>query len=317
MDGHAEGSSSRRSVPDSLVDLWTGILDLAIQAITLVLGVLGAIAFFWEFRQGRARRVRVLNRSVFRPWSKVEVKLRHRSYDGRPAAAIRLTIPADAVREGVDPTVKEDGLDLADLPGFADGEHFLKAPRLSRLSRPERSIRAACRRASLEWEAVAESSRKYEAARERRRSILEPMIAGDMKRAYPSLRAVPYHDYDVNTYILANVLGKAEDETDWSLLPGKREVHVSGSRSSTSSADLFVIEITESYPLMKADERLVPNAVAFTDLLKSWVSAAPVKEAALEMAGYFERVSEAADRFRAAMKDIVFAIDLEFPTHES
>lgn len=300
-----------------MADLWTGILDLAIQAVTLVLGVLGAIAFFWEFRQGRVRHVRVLNRAVFRPWSKVEVKLRHRSYDGRPAAAIRLAIPADAVREAVDPTVKEDGLGLADLPGFADGERFLKTPRLSRLSRAERSIRAACRRAWREWEAVAESSRKYEAARERRRSILEPVIAGDMKKTYPTLRPVPYHDYDVNTYILANILGKAEDETDWSLLPGRREVHVSGSRSSTSSADLFVFEMTESYPFLKADERLVPNAVAFTDLLRSWVSAAPVREAALEMAGHLERVNAAADRFRAAMRDIAFAIDFEFPAQES
>src|SRR3990170_2773973 len=107
-----------------MTDFWTQALNAAIQVLTLALGVLGTIAFYWQFRQRRAKRIRFLNRSVLRLWSKVELKHRPRSVEGRPAEALWLSIPKDAVPDDVDPTVGEDGLDVKDLPGLSDGKRF-------------------------------------------------------------------------------------------------------------------------------------------------------------------------------------------------
>ena len=293
------------------------ILDLAVQLLTLGLSLLGAVAFYWQFNQRRSRRIRVLNRSVFRPWSKVEVKTRYRSYDDRLPAAMRFVTPAEAVRSDIDPTVNEEGLDIEDLPGFSDAERFLRSPRAVLFSKAERSLRTKGQKAMAEWDTLVYWRRKYEDARERRHAAFESMIAKDMAKVFPFLCPVPYYDYDMNTYIPANVLGKAEDESDWSLRPGKREVHVSSSRSSTETPGMFVTEITDSYSLLRADEKLVPNPKPFVDLLASWVGAKPIRNAATDMDRSLQQANAAAERFRDAMRDVSFTIDFEFPAQET
>src|SRR5881409_3770007 len=99
------GLLRRACIRSTMTDLWAEAFSAAIHVLTFGLGVLGAIAFYWQFEQRRARRVRFLNRSVLRPWSKVELKQGYKSFEGRPAVKARLVIPKEAVPTEVDPTV--------------------------------------------------------------------------------------------------------------------------------------------------------------------------------------------------------------------
>ncbi len=294
-----------------MADDWAAILDVAIKVVTLGLGILGAVAFYWQYRQGRARRIRVLNHAVFKPWSKVEVKHWYRSMDGRPRAAIRLTIPAEAVPKDVDPTVPSDGLDIEELRGAADGEGLLALP-LSRLSFSERALRARCRQAWREWQVVRGWVQKYEATRERRRSLLEGMVTRDMAATYPTLRPTTRGRVALNTYVPANILAREEDESDWCVNPDYTRVQLGASRSSDDHGG-FVREITDAWPLLRASEEVVADAVAFNHLRDAWIDEPAVKELATEMAGQLDALEKAVARFRELVRDIAFYVDLEFP----
>ena len=273
--------------------------------------ILGAVAFYWQYRQRRARRIKFLNGAVFRPWNKVEVKHRHRSVNGRPSEAIRLAIPVEAVPKDVDPMVGSEGLDIEKLPGVLEGG-FLRAPPLSRFSGSERALRARCREAWREWRVAAEWVQKYEAARERRRSLLEGMVATDMASTYPTLRPVTYHEVALNTYVLASILARTEDESDWSVRPGYTRVRLEASRSSDGEGG-FVREINDSFFLLRASEQIVADASAFNRLRDSWADAPAVKELTKEMTGYLDELGKAVAGFRDVMTYIAFRMDLEFP----
>ncbi len=290
---------------------WTTVLGVAIQIVTLALGILGAVAFYWQYRQRRARRIIFLNHAVIKPWSKVEVKQRHRSVDGRPPTAIRLAIPPEAVPKDVDPTVSTDGLDIENLPGTAGGELLRTLP-LSRFSPPERALRAKCRQAWREWRIAIEWVQKYEATRERRRSLLEGMVTRDMASTYPTLRPTTQHEFALNTYVPSNILARMEDESDWSLRPGYTRVQLSASRSS-SVGGTFVREISDGFFLLRASEEVVADAVAFNHLRDTWIDDPTVKALATEMGGQLDALGAAISRFREVMTDIAFGVDLEFP----
>src|SRR5207244_12698437 len=152
-----------------MTDLWTETFSAAIQVLTFTLGLLGAIAFYWQFQQRRARRVRFLNLSVFRPWSKVELKQWYQSTEGRPLAKVRLLIPKDAVSDDVDPTVTSEGLDIGELAGLENGARFLRSPPFPRWSQSGRALRDTCRRASRDWDVVTDLVEGYETVRARGR----------------------------------------------------------------------------------------------------------------------------------------------------
>ncbi|HYM39578.1 MAG TPA: hypothetical protein VEY12_05470 [Thermoplasmata archaeon] len=295
-----------------MADDWAAILDVALKVVTLGLGILGAVAFYWQYRQRRARRIMFLNRAVFKPWSKVEVRQRSRSMEGRPPATIRLAIPAEAVPKDVDPTVPSDGLDIEELRGAADGEGLLALP-LSRLSPSERVLRAKCRQAWREWQVVREWVRKYEATRERRRALLEGRVTRDMAATYPTLRPTTHQRVELNTYVPANILAREEEESDWCVNPDYTRVQLGASRYSDDHGG-FVREIADAWPLLRASEEIVADAVAFNHLRDTWIDDPAIKELATEMAGQLDALEKAAARFRELVRDIAFYVDLEFPS---
>jgi len=293
-----------------MTDLWAEAFSAAIQVLTLALGLLGAVAFYWQFQQRRTRRVRFLNRSVLRPWSKVEAKRRYKSTGGRPVKNLRLVIPKDAVPTDVDPTVGSEGLDVEKLPGIVDGERFLRSPSLSRWSRSGRGLRDRCRRAARDWEVVTAHVVGYEAARERRRGVLEPMIAREMGIAYPGLRPVWYDRFAVNTYVLARILAEVEEESDYSLRPGWSSP---GFRTSqVSGEDGGYLEIDDGYQLVRISKGAQSDAEPLQEMLISCIASDLVKGAARDMLAHLNGLEDALVHFRDTMKELAFSLDLEF-----
>jgi len=293
-----------------MTDLWAEAFSAAVQILTFALGLLGAVAFYWQFQQRRTRRVRFLNRSVLRPWSKVETKRLYKSTEGRPVRNLRLAIPKDAVPTDVDPTVGSEGLEVENLPGIVDGERFLRSPSLSRWSRSQRARRDLCRRASREWEVVMALVMSYEAARERRREVLEPLIAQEMEAAYPGLRPVGYDRFALNTYVIARILGEVEEESDYSLRPGWSSP---GFRTSqVSSEDGGYLQIDDGYQLVRISKGSPSDAEPLQKMLISWIESDPVKGAAHDMLAHLNALEDALAHFRDTMKELAFSLDLEF-----
>ena len=293
-----------------MTDFWAETFGAAIQILTFALGLLGAAAFYWQFQQRRTRRVRFLNRSVLRPWSKVEAKRWYKSTEGRPVKSLRLAIPKDAVPTDVDPTVGSEGLDVEKLPGIVDGERFLRSPSLSRWSQSGRALRDRCRRAARDWDIVTARVIGYESARERRRAVLEPMIAREMGIAYPRLRPVWIDRFAVNTYVLARILAEVEEQSDYSLRPGWSSP---GFRTSqVSSEDGGYLEIDDGYQLARISRGSQSDAEPLQKMLISCIASDPVKGAARDMLAHLNGLEDALVHFRDSMRELAFSLDLEF-----
>src|SRR3989442_2476882 len=99
----------------------------AVTWTSLVTGILGAIAFFWQVSRAisarRQSRGKILNKNVLRPWSEMEIQ---QAYHPGDKYGVRFMIPSEALPSDVAPRTGKEGLDIFDLPGRYVGEVFLR-----------------------------------------------------------------------------------------------------------------------------------------------------------------------------------------------
>ncbi len=299
-----------RDITSPMADPWTDTLNLTVQGVTLLLGILGAIAFF---RQRKGRWVRYLNHSVLRPWGKVELKRTFRDWSGRPAKGVLLLIPK-VVMADLDRTVGDGGLEVADLEGIEEGKQFIQHPPLLKLTSNGRALRAACASALKEWTEIEGQLKMLEKIRERRRLELEAMIARDIAANYPGLRPTKPDLLKPETYVPANLLAKAEDDSGWSLRDNWPGVQVQQSR--TSRGEGLTFDLMDNSYLMETISEEVAEPERLRRLMTAWVVTPSIHDAAKEVERTVEDLEDSLERFRRAMKQVTFSLDLRFGATE-
>lgn len=267
----------------------------AVLWISFVTGILGAIAFIWQFwrywidrREGRNKR---LNENVLRPWSELQVR---ENFGPSEEIGIRLWIPKESLPTNLAPSLSQDGLLVDRLPGLAKGKSFLKEH-----DPPTFSL----------WVKVTTLRDHFAKLRRQKRAVIEDLVRTGMSEMGGGLRAVQWKDFEPGTYVFENIVAQVEDSTYYATKYDRSSISPTVTR--TSSNEKYFLEVSGGqYQLIKIPEEQQSITKAFQDRFERWTSSPQIQAETTQMVRIYADLEVTVEAFRSALKETAVSIDM-------
>ncbi len=244
--------------------------------------------------------MRALNRNVLAPWSEVEL----RSFTGQGVTdAIGLAVPKRAIPTDAGPSdwdqmmKTERIISVDELPGLDDGLALLR------------------RRFPVvagHWDRVKGLLGEYEADRNRRRELLEPMVTKAMEAAYPNLKPHTQYELKPDSYFPLNIVIAAEENGYYRVDAPDREITVTRSQQQIGQDIRFNLDDGQyRYPLIFGVSQEEADRPDMKKILTECVENLEVKHCNEEMRRIRTELEEPVSTFRKALKEAVVKVEVE------